>query len=433
MRIKTSKHPTIFSNTKKKKNLNLFVSEYRRVASLIIDDLWQNGYEWTFRNQTHKFSIQENKLQFPSFLDYKKFDIETILTARALSSLVTQIVALMKASTEKQRKRLYQLNKMKQNGTSKSKRKLLVRKIKQNIPQKPEISKIKPELSSKCCDFQIANGMFDGFIRLKSILKDRTVIKIPIKWHKHSNILKEKGEMMNSFLISVESIDIRWKLPKFTPRNDGDVIGADQGVKDILTCSNSSKTPKLCPHGHSMESIMHKLARAMKGSKGYRRAQAHRKNFIHWSINQLNLDNVKELRLEKIWNIGYKQKTSNVMSKWTNTIIRDKVQDYCQENRVCFKQQSSTYRSQRCSNCGVVRKANRKGKIYLCKHCNHEMDADLNASMNHAVDLPEIPWTFRGRKLNLGNGFYWLESGIYKFSDGSVESPSNKINLNCNI
>ena len=32
--------------------------------------------------------------------------------------------------------------------------------------------------------------------------------------------------------------------------------------------------------------------------------------------------------------------------------------------------QSSAYRSQRCSGCGIVRKQNRIGKVYKCNNCN---------------------------------------------------------------
>jgi transposase len=189
-------------------------------------------------------------------------------------------------------------------------------------------------------------------------------------------------------------------------------------MKDILTCSDKQTTPKVDKHGHSLESIMRKLASKKKGSRAFSRAQAHRNNFINWSLNQLNLDNIKEIRLEKVWNIGYKSKTSRLMQHWTNTLIRDKVESICAETGVQLKHQSSTYRSQRCSGCGVVRKANRKGKTYLCKHCGLEIDADYNASLNHIIDLPEIPYNLRKLKMNRGNGFYWLESGIYEFETG---------------
>ena len=163
---------------------------------------------------------------------------------------------------------------------------------------------------------------------------------------------------------------------------------------------------------------MEDMTNKKKGSKSFKRTQSHRKNFINWSINQLNFTNVKEIRLEKIWNIGYKSRTSRMMSHWTNTLIRDKIENKCEEEGIRLIHQSSTYRSQRCSGCGVVRKSNRKGKIYSCKHCLLEMDADLNASLNHIVNLPEIPYDLLKLQMNRGDGFYWLESGFYEFGTG---------------
>jgi hypothetical protein len=59
---------------------------------------------------------------------------------------------MIKAETEKQRRRIFILHKRKDEGDSKRKLKPLIKKIKQNIPQKPNCSKINVELSSKCVD-----------------------------------------------------------------------------------------------------------------------------------------------------------------------------------------------------------------------------------------------------------------------------------------
>ena len=99
-----------------------------------------------------------------------------------------------------------------------------------------------------------------------------------------------------------------------------------------------------------------------------------------------------------------------------NTLIRDKLKSKLEETGVQFILQSSTYRSQRCSDCGNVRKANRKGKTYTCKSCGFVCDADLNASLNHKIKLPDIPVAIRKLKINRGNGFFWKPDGFYLFS-----------------
>lgn len=421
--IKTSCHAIKFTNKTKKDNLCIFIDEYRRVANIVVEQIWKNGYVWKDKQETHIFSIQQNKLYFPSFIDYRKFNIDTFLSARALSSLVTQVAGIVSAECEKQRKRVHILHQLKEERKTKKQRKLLANRIKQNIPTKPNCNNINVELSSKCCDWLDTDGEFDGFLCLKSITTTKIEIKIPIKFHKHSHSLSKNRERLNSFLISKTNVNIRWKKDLPIKKDIGEIIGADQGLKDVLTCSDKQQTPKTDKHGHSLETILKKISKRKKGSKGFKRSQDHRKNFINWSINQLNFDKIKEVKLESIWNIGYKSKTSKILSHWTNTLIRDKVESLCVDKGIRLIFQSSTYRSQRCSGCGVVRKANRKGKLYLCKHCGLEIDADLNASLNHVIDLPEVPYSLRKLNLNRGNGFYWLERGFYSYETGtSLES-----------
>lgn len=130
--------------------------------------------------------------------------------------------------------------------------------------------------------------------------------------------------------------------------------------------------------------------------------------------------------MEKIWNIGYKQRTSRKLSHWTNTLIRDKILRKCEELEVPIIEQDSTYRSQRCFNCGIVRKSNRKCKLYKCKHCHYEADADYNASLNHSIDLPVIDWKIRNQGFNLGKGFYWKPSGLFTFDGVELRVPLSK-------
>lgn len=422
--IRTSKHTTKFSNNVKLENLKIFLDEYRRVAQLLVNHIWENEYRWEYKGELKTFSVKDNLLEFPPLINssiVKDIKLETFLTGRALKCCMTQVAGMVRAEVEKQNKRIWQFNKFKSSGICKKRLKTLIKKIKQNIPSRPKCTNIKAELNSICLDFLSKNQNFDGFVRLKSITKEKMDIKIPIKFTRHSRKLKGKNgsKMLNSFLISENFVDIRWKFDDVETKTDGAVVGADQGFKDVLTLSDTQKTPKTCPHGHSLESILRKISSLKKGSNSFKRASHHRDNFINWSINQLNLKSVKQINLEKIWNIGYKSRSSRILSHWTNTAIRDKVHSYCSEHGVHVKDQSCTYRSQRCSNCGIVRKANRKGKTYKCKHCKFEIDADLNASLNLAIDLPEIPYTLRKSRNNLGNGFYWRENGYFSFETGT--------------
>jgi hypothetical protein len=428
--ILSSKHSLAFSNTGKSGILDAAVSEWNRVGQMIIDQIWSDGYLWIDKEgKIQEFNVAKNLLQAPMFIDYNRFEIETTLTGRAMSSLVTQICGCLGAACEKQRKRLYILEKGK-GTTLRKQRKTLVSKIKTNIPQKPTFSKAKMEISSKCAEWlDDENGKFDGWIKVKSLIKDQSPIKVPIKFTKHSKKLQSRGgKMLASFLVSKDFADIRWELPVVPLKESGVVAGADQGMKDVLTISDGQTTPKTDIHGHSLESILTKMVRKRKGSRAMRRTQAHRRNFINWSINQVDFGNIRQLNLEQIWNIGFKNPRSRKMSHWTNTDIRDKVGSKAQELGVQVIEQSSVYRSQRCSGCGLVRKANRKGKAYKCEGCGIEIDSDFNAALNHEVELPEIPWTLRKLGLNRGKGFFWKPNGLFDHAGGSLESPLPQIN-----
>jgi predicted nucleic acid-binding Zn ribbon protein len=72
----------------------------------------------------------------------------------------------------------------------------------------------------------------------------------------------------------------------------------------------------------------------------------------------------------------------------------------------------------RCYAFGVY-KSQRKGKIYSCKNCGLEIDADINAALNHQQDLPDIPYDLR--RLNLNRvGFFWKTTGFYSLTGEEI-------------
>jgi predicted nucleic acid-binding Zn ribbon protein len=105
-------------------------------------------------------------------------------------------------------------------------------------------------------------------------------------------------------------------------------------------------------------------------------------------------------------------------------LIRDKLTAKCEEVGVRVVFQTSTYRSQRCFQCGWVRKVNRKGKVFECKNCGHLIDADLNAAQNHSITLPDVPNTFRNHKLNVV-GFFWKPSGFFNYDGKELTVPAS--------
>ena len=385
--IRSSRHHIKDLNCSKRRTYEDFLDEYSKYVITVVDEIWKNGYK--------EFNVKENKLFLTKYIDYKDFNLSATLSARAKSSAITQVSEIIRASVERQRRRIW----VKENKNA---------KVKNIAFSKPELTFVQPRLSSKCCDFEFSKGKFLGFLNLRSLGKNFEKIKIPIIRHPRA-----KGDIKSGFLLSKNSIQLSWEIKTSSVGKGNKILAIDQGLNDVAACSDGQVTTKECPHGHSLSKILNKLSNKRKGSKAFKKAQSHRKNFINWSINQLNLSGLKEVRLEKVVNIRFKRNSSRKMSHWCNPEIRDKIKNRCEELEVPVIEQSCAYRSQRCNQCGQVRKANRKGKIYSCKNCKCETDADFNASLNHLGDLPSVPVAFLGKKLNLKNGFFWFEDGFF--------------------
>jgi len=399
--ISSSRHSLSGMNKSKRAKYLSFLYDYSEFVKSVVKHIWRYGHG--------EFSIKNQQLNLPKYIDYKNFKfIKSDLSARAKSSAVTQAAQIIKSAVEKQRRVLW----VKQNKCD---------KVKDKSFSEPKITFIKPMLSSKCCDWKQSEGKFFGFLKLKCLGVKYGNFNIPVL---SSRI--PKGIIKNGFLLSEGSVQICWEVFSL-PRDIGEkILAIDQGMIDVVTCSDGQKLNRSDSHRHSLVSIIEKLSRKKKGSKSFRRAQKHKKNFVNWSINQINFKDVKEVRLEKVVNIRFRKKSSRKMSHWSNPEIRDKIKRRCEELEVPVVEQSCAYRSQRCNSCGHTRKANRKGKEYSCKNCGYCADADYNAALNHLVDLPDVPRVFLCQRYNLKEGFFWKPEGFYAFDGSEIRVPNSK-------
>ena len=396
--IGSTRHSFKKLNKDKGSNLDAFVVEYDRICRIAIDVIWDN--------------LPDN-LVIANYLDTSSYSNETCMSARALRCCIDQARGIVAETIEKQKRRLFINEKYGKDLVS--------------VYSKPVIKDIIfPQLSSLCLDFEFNKSKeFAGFVRLKSLGKSFGHIKIPIDRTNPFQKWSKNGTICNYIKIFKNHFQLSWKIEK-NPHSQGDkIIGIDQGLKTVATLSDGQTTPDVDCHGHSLQSVISRLSRKKKGSKGFKKSVTHRKNFVNWSINQLDFSNLKEVRLEKIANIKKGVNTSRDMTHWSNPEIRDKVLRRCEELEVPVVEQSCAYRSQRCNQCGLVRKSNRKCKIYSCS-CGFVGDADFNASKNHECDLIPIPFDFIGKGLNLGSGFFWKLEGLFKIDGSELIVPDTK-------
>ena len=111
-----------------------------------------------------------------------------------------------------------------------------------------------------------------------------------------------------------------------------------------------------------------------------------------------------------------------------NTLIVKKLKDSTILHGVQVIEQSSPYRSKRCSSCGYVHEANRKSKSFKCRKCGFQSDADYNASCNHTAKLSEIRFGER-HSFDHKAGLYWLEFGFRTMDVQEITVPGLKKEL----
>lgn len=424
MITRSTKHNTKIVNTGKRNDVSLLLNHSKIAYSMFIDYIWDSVFtsKPDSKGTIHIFDVSRDLLDLPAFIDYKSISYPD-LSARMLSTLVQQALGDVDGAIEKRRKLLYGLTK----ATTASNIKSLNKKLTKYPLRKPGIpDNFSVEVSSKCANFfpQEDSKAVYGFVRLSSLGRNIEDIIVPVQNYKYlSRYSKdERWTLKGGFSISANSITLRWERGEAL-KFGGITVGGDTGFKTVLTLSDGQVTPHHDCHDHSLESICRTMTRKKKGSKAFRRCQDHRENFIHWSINQLNFDGIKEVKLEKVVNIFHGKKTSRLMSSWTNSVIERKVGQISEVKEVSLSFEKSAYKSQRCFGCSLVLKTNRKGKNYSCKSCGYTADADLNGARNNSIDLPRIPvWLFNS-KMNRKGGFLWKPEGLFDLDGSELRVP----------
>lgn len=281
---------------------------------------------------------------------------------------------------------------------------------------------------------------------------------IPLRSHHHFNELKsgivaniqcKLVEIGKSILVSKEGIEVRFKFKPLARKADfkNKIVGIDQGQRKLFSAVSFAitaididsdkhdndnhryrylaetdlKEQLTRGYMHSYNEVCDKIARRRKGSKGFKRAQAHRKNLINQAVNLLAElfdfeDDVTEVRLEKLRRLGEGKKKSRKLQAFNYADLRHKLERKCQETNVKLTETSNAYRSQRCSLCGFVHKKNRLngGEEFKCIKCGYTADADYNSAKNQVANLPPIYVNRRNRNnlsyssLARTTGFYWL-------------------------
>ena len=387
--IRSSKISLKFANTGKKSSVSDFLFEYKSVLAKFVNILWDMD-------------------KIPSLLPSEiTKQIDTWLSARAVQACGKQASGIVRGCKKKQSQANYIINKLNKEGQFKQARKLRAIYDKK-IAGKPDIDRIEAELDARFVVIELnSKNSFDGWMTLTSLGK-KIKLELPFKLHKHINKMLENGSLKTGIRLSETAATLMFESPEPIEVKTGKTVGIDIGQKTTLSVSDGQKIDVDC-HGHTYQSICKKLARRKKGSVGFKKADTHRTNYLHWCVNKFELNGIRKVNLEKIRNLRKGKHNSRSLGHWNYAELFDVLKGKLQESGVQINEVNPTYTSQRCSKCGWTRKGNRKLKQFKCDKCGFVADADLNASINLSLDLPAISKEKRLSQINR-TGFYWLET-----------------------
>jgi len=322
-----------FANIGKLEKVKEIAEEYQRVVNIFIDSLWED----------QQFS--------GNFV--KDTSVDSWLSARLKQAAAKQALAIVKSQRKKKKK------------------------------NKPTLNRIVLELDSRFVDVNQDINSFDIWIKISSI-GNKIIINLPSQKHFHFNrLVKEGWKIKKSIRLRITEkgyfIDIFFEKKAPTIKTSGKQKAIDIGYKKLIVSSDSEFI--------SDNSIYEKIARKKQGSKAFKRALIERNELVNVSCKTLDLSNVKELYAENLKSVKHKSKGkirksfNNKLQRWTYPKVLEKLTMLCEEVGIIFKKVPPQYTSQRCSQCGVICKSNRRGETYKCA-CGMLMDADLNASKN---------------------------------------------------
>jgi hypothetical protein len=391
--IRSSKTTLRFANASKRSALEGIMAEYHRVVCRFVDILWE---------KPHK--------EVRSLLDKEITSaVPTFLSARLIQCAGKQASGVVRGTRQKREQRMYQHKKLVDEGRFKQARKLMAYIMRYDAGKPSMKSGLPMELDERFCEIELEVGSkkFDGWLTL-TCLGNKLKLVLPFQRTKHFNELLGQGTLKKGVRLSSRSITFMFEIEDPAQADHGKTAGIDIGMTTAFAMSFGDQqwTSEKCAHGHDLSSICSKISRRKKGSKGFRRAQQHRKNYINQQTNLMPLDGVRQINIERIRDMRKGKRSTRFMSHFTYNALLERLKSTSEERGVLVNEVDPAFTSQRCSCCGWTCKANRRGKKFVCTKCGFAADADLNASLNLSLDLPVLSRTGKKRPDDK-NGFYW--------------------------
>ena len=385
--VRSTKCSVKFATNKKKMELQTILKEYGKVVNIFID------YFWT--NPTDKTQLLKPIVDIPrdSWLSARLRKV----AAREALDMVGSVKNIFEWNKEQIQNTIDALEKkIKTTKTdSKNNRRKINnwhKKLKANKskilmiqPHKPKHKGCKMSISCTIGELQKpkkATKTFDAWLHLASI-GNKISFDIPIKFHKHYRILEQKGQRLNSYIITKDYVQFCFERETGPKKEVNNVVGIDTGINALASTSDRLQ------FGTDIKALIEKSKRCEKGSKGKRRAI----NTIKQRMNEVAKEVLKDKDLiivEKLSNLNDKSKLKGRLSKnirssigsWNYAYWLMRLEQLCEDNRISFRTVSPYNTSITCSACNHIDSRNRNGIVFRCQACGYTDNADVNAALN---------------------------------------------------
>jgi IS605 OrfB family transposase len=225
--------------------------------------------------------------------------------------------------------------------------------------------------------------------RIKATFNIPEYYKEYINWEVRSSTLKYNSRKDIFFLHVI--------FRKESPKSSGDkVLGIDRGIVNIAVCSNN-----VFFNGKQIKNVRGKYAylrqklqsKGTKSAKRLLRKISRKENSFVTDINHcisktivnmpydiFALEDLTSIRVQSRKGKGFNRKLNN----WSFYQLAQFIEYKAEALGKSIIYIDPRYSSQKCSKCGDIRKANRKGNSYHCKACGFQLHSDLNAALNIA-------------------------------------------------
>ncbi len=342
MKIKrSSKCSFKFANEGKLAQVREVLAEYGKVINFFINHFWENP-------------VSKRELLKP-IVDLPP---ETWLTARARKVAAREALDMIKSAKEKAKECNHK-------------------------PRKPIHHRQRMHISSTMARFEVSRTKeYDGWLHLYS-LGNKLILDLPLKGHKHFNRLMAKGKLLQSYIITKNSVQFCFEIETGSKLEKGEMVGVDTGIKALASTSDGKQ------YGLDVESKIERVKRCKHGSRGQRKARRALKQYIDETAKEVT----KGKRLvvfEQLKKLNHKTKVKRRLTRnmrrslgsWNYRYWLSRLQMACESGRSAFRTVNPAYTSQRCPACGHTERGNRLKESFLCLQCGHKDNADVNAAKN---------------------------------------------------